>query len=153
MAAYEVPTSRVGKGPIIGDGWGRQRVDAAVILSLSTTFLGSNTNSCGCFEVPAGAIITSASVDATDMDSGSALILTLGDAGSTTRLITSINAQAAVLATMPAGTLFTKYATKTQIRLYVGTAAGTAVAGTAKVHVSYFVDPEFSTTAQTAVTP
>lgn len=154
MAAYEVPSSRVGKGTIVSQGWGREEVTVFRNIALPAAFNNSNTNSVGLFEVPSGSIVTSMTIDFDDMDSGgTALRLTVGDVGSTARLIAATDAgTAAGTATLKAGAYLTVYASKTQIRLYCSTAATTGAAGSVRVTCKYVVDPNW-VGAETAVTP
>lgn len=140
-------------GVVIGPGWARQKISAIAIVAYTTTMLDNANDDVGLFSLPAGAVVTAIRASATDMDSGTpALLFDIGDSASEARLMSaSTIGQAgtfsAALATT--GHLY-KYTAKTQIRAYINTAAATAVAGTLKVEVEYFVDENFNTTALVA---
>jgi hypothetical protein len=101
-------------------------------------------NTVGAFMVPAGFTVLSIIAVGTDMDSGAAMLLNIGDAALATRFITGLNTQAAVTAvaftTVTPGTnvLFT-YTNDTEILVTVATQAGTAVAGTVDIYLTGFI--------------
>jgi hypothetical protein len=149
MAVYE--TSVSSRGPAVGPGWGRETVTNGVLISLPTTAIDNANDDVGVFYVPDGAVIVGAMVSGSDMDSGTALVVDLGDALDEDRLIsaaTVLQTGTLTQALAATGHLY-KYATRTQLRVYINTAGGTPVAGTIKVSVSYFCDPEFMTAGLT----
>ena len=97
-------------------------------------------NTIGAFKVPAGFTVTGIFGSATDMDSGAAMLITIGDAGSANRYVTSLNTQAAVtsLTLAAAGLLFLNV-TDTEILITIATQAGTALAGTVTIYLVGFM--------------
>ncbi len=152
MATYETSLSGA-SGLVVGPGWARQKVSAIAIVAMTTAMLDNANDDVGLFYVPAGAVITAIRASASDMDSGTpALAIDIGDSGDEDRLMAaSTIGQAGTFssALAPTGHLY-KYTAKTQIRAYIQTAAATAVAGTLKVALEYFVEENFSTTALVA---
>lgn len=151
MAVYETTLSRV-HGYTPGPGVARQLITQTAIVAMTTAMLDNANDDVGLFRVPKGAVIVSGTISATDMDSGTALLIDVGDSADEDRLFAASNVgQTGVLSTALArtGHLY-KYTAETQIRAYIQTAAGTPVAGTLSVSLSYFVDEEFSTTALVA---
>lgn len=138
---------------VVSSGWSREVVAAPFSVAMTTAMLDNANDDVGLLWVPPGAVMVGITVDATDMDSATALLIDIGDADDEDRLYAALNAQAAIIGSTiaRAGFLY-KYAAATEIRAYINTAAGTAVAGTLKGVLFYFVDPEFSTTALTAST-
>ncbi|MET4210519.1 hypothetical protein [Bradyrhizobium sp. LA2.1] len=98
-------------------------------------------NTIGAFMVPAWFTVTGILGSATDMDSGTAMLITIGDAGSANRFVTSLNTQAAVtsLSLAAAGLLYT-FATDTEVLITIATQAGTPVAGTVTAYLDGFVN-------------
>ena len=97
-------------------------------------------NTVGAFKVPAGFTVTGIVAVGTDMDSGAAMLLGIGDAGSSTRYIASLNTQAAVTSTTLAATgLLFLNTVDTEILITINTQAGTAVAGTVSLYLSGFM--------------
>jgi len=150
MATYETSLSNTSSGKVVGPGWHRQPLKLTAIVALATTMIDNANDDVGLFNVPAGFVVTGIGVDVTDMDSGSAGLIDIGDVDDEDRLIAALSIQAAgyTTALARAGFLY-KYAAKTQIRVYCNTAANTAVAGTLKICLEGFVDESFSTTALT----
>lgn len=91
-------------------------------------------NTVGLFKVPAGFTVTAILGSATDMDSGAAMLITIGDAANAARYVASVSTQAAVASwtLAAAGLLFTNTA-DTEIILTIATQAAGAVAGTVTV--------------------
>lgn len=152
MAVYE--TSLSGQsGVVVGPGWAREKISATAIVAMTTAMLDNANDDVGLFYLPAGAVVTAARISGTDMDSGTpALLIDIGDSGDEDRIIAaSTVGQAGTFSAALAvtGHLY-KYTAKTQIRAYINTAAATAVAGTLKVEIEYFVDENFNTTALVA---
>lgn len=136
---------------VVSTGWARQVVTATAIISLATTTIDNANDDVGLFWVPAGAVPVGIAVGVTDVDSGTAFVFDIGDVDDEDRLVagaTTGQAEGVTTALAYAGMLY-KYAAATEIRFYCKTASGTPVAGTMKVALSYFVDPDFSTTALT----
>lgn len=93
----------------------------------------------GTVRVPKGAEIVGASMSSTDIDSGAAVTMELGDAGDTDRLlVASTIGQAGGVNTAIALTGYGyRYTDETLISVRIAVAPGTAVAGTIKYGVSY----------------
>lgn len=93
-------------------------------------------NTIGAFTVPKGFLVTGIVAVGTDMDSATAMLLAIGDAGSSTRYIASLNTQAAVTSTTLAATgLLFLNTVDTEILITVATQAGTPVAGTVTLYL------------------
>lgn len=153
MATYETSKSAT-YGTSVGPGVHRQLVTDTAIVAITTAMIDNANDDVGLLYVPAGAVIVSATLSGTDMDTGSAALLwDVGDASDEDRIFAASTVgqtgSTASSAIAYAGHLY-KYSTRTQLRAYVNTAAATGAAGTLKFSVSYFVDPEYSTTALTA---
>lgn len=97
-------------------------------------------NTIGAFKVPAGFTVTGIIGAATDMDSGAAMLVTVGDAGNAARYVASLNTQAAVtsLTLAAAGLLFLN-TVDTEVLITIATQAGTAVAGTMTIYLQGFM--------------
>lgn len=143
-------------GTRVGPGVSRQTVTVTAIVAMTTTMLDNADDEVALFRLPKGAVVVSASMMGSDMDTNGspALVIDLGDDSDEDRLIAaSTVGQAGTLSSTLATTGFLyKYTSDTLIKAYIKTAAATAAAGTLSVAVSYFVDPEFSTTGVTAST-
>lgn len=152
MASYET-TKSAATGISLGQGWAGQSITDRVSLSLTTAMIDNTNDSIGLMYVPAGAIITSVTLSATDMDSNNSptLAFDIGDSGDQDRLMAaSTVGQAGTLSTAMARTGHNyQYTSRTQLRAYVQAAAATAVAGTLNFSVTYTVDP----TTFAALTP
>jgi hypothetical protein len=97
-------------------------------------------NTIGAFMVPAGFTVTSILGSATDMDSGAAMAITIGDAASANRLVASFTTQAAVTSlTLAATGLLYQYPADTEILITIGTQAATPVAGTVTIFLIGFM--------------
>ena len=146
------PSQGFGKASkVVGPGWSREVVCATAIFSLATTSIDNANDDVGILWVPPGAVICGVAVGVTDVDSGTAFVFDIGDADDEDRIVagaTTGQAEGVTTALAYAGMLY-KYAAATEIRYYCKTASNTPVAGTMKVALFYFVDPEFSTTALT----
>lgn len=103
-------------------------VRAATVL---TTDLALN-RTLGLCIVPAGFVVTGHTVVVSDMDSGTAAVFTIGDAGDTDRLATVATTMQAggTLTTLASTGLYYKFPADTEVYLTMTTAAGTPVAGT-----------------------
>lgn len=97
-------------------------------------------NTVGAFKLPAGFTVTGIIGSATDMDSGAAMLITIGDAGSANRYVTSLNTQAAVSSlTLAAAGLLYLNTVETEVLITIATQAGTAVAGTVTLYLQGFI--------------
>lgn len=97
-------------------------------------------NTVGAFVLPAGFTVTGISAGITDMDSGSAMLITIGDAGSAARYLASTSGQAASTATtLAAAGLYYTTPTDTEVLITIATQAGTPVAGTVTLYIEGFV--------------
>jgi hypothetical protein len=92
--------------------------------------------------VPKGFTVLHATLEATDMDSGTALVLAVGDADDNDRLMTGLTTgQAGGISNALAVAGFPyRYTEDTTINLTATTAAGTAVAGTVSVSLLGVID-------------
>jgi hypothetical protein len=105
-----------------------------------TTADNVTANTIGAFKVPAGFTVTGIIVVATDMDSGAAMLLNIGDAALATRYFTGLNTQAAITTqTLAATGLLFLNTVDTEILITVATQAGTAVAGTVALYLTGFM--------------
>lgn len=97
-------------------------------------------NTIGAFKVPAGFTVTGIIAVATDMDSGTAMLLNIGDAASASRYFSGLNTQAAITTqTLAAAGLLFLNTVDTEILITIGTQAGTAVAGTVALYLIGFM--------------
>jgi hypothetical protein len=98
-------------------------------------------NTIGAFVLPAGFTATGILGSATDMDSGAAMLITVGDSGNAARYVASLNTQAAVTSlTLAAAGLLYKNTADSEVLITIATQAGTAVAGTVTVYLQGFMD-------------
>jgi hypothetical protein len=138
-------------GPTFGFGPSRQIITLPAIVAVATTNIDNANDDFGLVWAPKGFVVTGAAFNATDMDSGTALVWDVGDTADEDRLFAAITTgQSAGTSVALAATGFLyKYTARTLITAYCNTAAGTPVAGTLKFWVQGFVDEEYSTTALT----
>lgn len=153
MTAFETSLSGL-RGEVVGPGWGREVITQTAIVAMTTAMIDNANDDVGLFYLPAGAVVVGATIAATDMDTNGTptLAIDVGDSADEDRIFAaSTVGQAGTLSTAMARTGFlAKYTAKTQLRAYIQTAAATGAAGTLYVAVSYFVDPDFNTTALVA---
>lgn len=98
-------------------------------------------NTVGAFMVPAGFVVTGIIAVATDMDSGAAMLLNIGDAGNASRYFSGLNTQAAITTqTLAAAGLLFKNTVDTEILITIGTQAAGAVAGTVDLRLIGYMD-------------
>lgn len=98
-------------------------------------------NTIGAFVLPAGFTVTGILGSATDMDSGAAMLITVGDAANAARYVASVSAQAAITSwTLAAAGLLFKNTVDTEVLITIATQAATAVAGTATIYLQGFMD-------------
>lgn len=151
MSTFETVLSGP-RGEVQGPGWGREEIVISAIVSLPSAAVSNADDDTGLFYVPAGFVVTGITASADDLDgaTSNALRIDIGDSDDEDRLMAAADLSAAISSTLArAGHLY-KYTAKTQIRAYVQTAATTPAAGTLKVLLRGFVDPDFNTTALTA---
>lgn len=155
MAVYYTDLSRT-FGTRLGQGTSRDTVIATAIVAVTTAMIDNTDDVITLFRVPRGAVVTSARIAATDMDTNASptLAFNVGDAGSATRLFAaSAVGQAGTFSTaMQPTALLYKYTADTLIQAAVSAVAATGAAGTLTLVLEYFVDPEFVTTGLTATT-
>ena len=151
MAVLETSKSAV-YGLTYGPGVARQLICDAVVVACATTGIDNADDDVGLLWVPKNAVIVSAQFHCTDMDSGTALVWDVGDVDDEDRLFSDVTTGQTATSTMAMATtaFLYKYTARTQLRAYISTAAGTAVAGTLYFAVQYFVDADFSRTALVA---
>lgn len=98
------------------------------------------------WKTPAGATVIGALIRSTDIDTNvsPAVVLTLGDATDDDRLMTNVvvGQTGTASATIAATGIGYKYTAETDILLKVGTAPGTAAAGTITVIITYSIYEE-----------
>lgn len=154
MTAFETSLSSL-RGEVVGLGWGRETVTQVVQVAMTTAMLDNANDDVGLFWVPAGAVVVGYTFSATDMDTNGSptLAFDVGDSADEDRLISNSNLGQAggITQTMLTTGFMYKFTARTQIRAYIRTAAATAAAGTIKFALSYFIDPEYSTTDLVAV--
>lgn len=110
---------------------GEEVTVTAAQLTLGATF--------GSVKVPKGAVIIGANLMSTDIDTGSAAVLGIGDASDDDRLISGATVgQAGGVTSAVAATGFAyQYAAETTVQVKVKTAPGTPAAGTLTYGVWY----------------
>lgn len=156
MAVYytaKAPSN--GAGPTVGPGTFRGLVCLEAQVAMTTAMIDNVNDDVGLFYAPAGFVCIGGSISATDMDSSTGLAIDVGISG-TEALFFSASAvgQAATFsnALAPAGHFY-KFTSRTEVRAFIQAAAsGTPAAGTLKVALFGFIDPDYSTTALTAST-
>ena len=156
MAVYYTPKAPSnGGGPTIGVGGHRAGHVLEAQVAMTTAMIDSTNDDVGLFYAPAGFVVTHGSISATDMDSSTGLAIDVGISG-TEALFFAASAvgQAATYssALAPAGHMY-KFTARTEVRAFIQAAAsGTPAAGTLKVCLMGFIDPDYNTTALTAST-
>lgn len=99
------------------------------------------SNTIGAFLLPAGFVVTGIIAVATDMDSGAAMLLNIGDAASASRYFSGLNTQAAITTQTLASTgLLFKNTVDTEVLITIGTQAAGAVAGTVDLRLIGYMD-------------
>ena len=139
-----------------GIGYPRAEMTFAAVVAVTTAMIDNVDDEVGLFYVPAGFVVTSATISATDMDTGGSptLAFDVGDDADENRIFAaSTVGQAATISSAIAttGHLY-QYASETLIKAYVQAVAATGAAGTLRVTVTGFVDPSYTGTALTATT-
>lgn len=127
-------------------GFARTRKTYGRRVALSATDLVTG-NTVGAFMVPAGFVVTGIVAVASDMDSGTALTLSVGDAASGTRFLNaSTVGQAGGIVTAfttPAGgtNLLFAYSVDTEILVTCTLQGASSVAGTLDLYLEGFIGP------------
>jgi hypothetical protein len=153
MAVYE--TSKSARyGLTYTPGVARQLVCDTVIVALATAMIDNADDDVGLLWLPKGAVIEGMTVSISDVDSGTAFVIDIGITGTEELILANATTGQAtgINVTMAQAAHLYKCTARTQVRMFVSTAAGTPVEGTLKFSIRYFVDPEFSTTALVAST-
>lgn len=121
-----------------GDARMVKTIGRTVAISVADNVTG---NTVGAFMIPAGFVVTGLIAVGTDMDSGTAMLLNIGDAGNASRYFSGLNTQAAVTTqTIAAAGLLFKNAVDTECLITIGTQAGTPVAGTVDLRLVGYLD-------------
>jgi hypothetical protein len=126
--------------PQAGQGFARnmKTIGRTVTITVADNVTG---NTIGAFLVPAGFTVTGILGSATDMDSGAAMLITVGDAANAARYVASVSAQAAITSwTLAAAGLLFKNTVDTEVLITIATQAATAVAGTATILLQGYMD-------------
>lgn len=123
-----------------GQGFARTRKTFGRRVTIGTAD-NVTGNTVGAFLIPKGFVQTGIIVVATDMDSGTAMLFTIGDAGSANRTFASSNlGQTGGSSTTLASTaLLYEYTADTEVIITIATQSATAVAGTIDVYYEGFV--------------
>lgn len=158
MASYYVDTGRFASGVKVGFGPSRTECVAPFIVAMTTAMIDNTNDNVTLCYLPKGAVVTGIHVYATDMDTNGSptLAIDIGDSGDQDRLLAASNIGQAGTAShtgLVASTGFMyKYTADTAIVATIQAVSATGAAGTLKGFIRYFVDQDFSTTAQTAST-
>jgi hypothetical protein len=151
MAIFYTDKSRsFGRSPGVGSYRNIITLDATV--AMTTTMLDNADDEVGLFWAPAGFVVTAVTISGSDMDSGTTLAFDVGDDADENRLVAaSTVGQAGTVSNALAATghLY-QYTARTLIKAYVQAAATGAAAGTLRVSIDGFIDPD--TAAVTALT-
>ena len=127
--------------PVASRGMANALVCVAGTVAVGTAGLALNAVT-PLVRVPKGFTVIHATLETTDMDNGTALVLAVGDATVNNRILTGLTIgqtggiSSAIAAT---GHQF-RYAEDTTINLTATTAAGTAVAGTVQISLLGVID-------------
>jgi hypothetical protein len=127
--------------PVASRGMANTLVCVAGTVAVGTAGLALNAVT-PLVRVPKGFTVIHATLEATDMDSATALVLAVGDTGSNNRILTGLTiGQAGGISSAIAATGHQhRYADETTINLTATTAAGTAVAGTVQISLLGVID-------------
>lgn len=127
--------------PQQGEGFARVHKTFGRLVTLAAADLVTG-NTVGAFVVPAGFVVTSIIAVPTDMDSGSALTLSVGDAASGTRYLNaSTMGQAATTVNTLASTgLLFKNTVDTEILVTCTLQGSSSVAGTLDLRLQGYMD-------------
>ncbi len=127
--------------PQVGQGFARNNKTIGRTVTLAAADLVTG-NTVGAFLVPAGFVVTGIIAVATDMDSGSALTLSVGDAGSGTRYLSAstIGQTGATTQTLASTGLLFKNTTDTEILVTCTLQGSSSVAGTLDLRLVGYMD-------------
>jgi hypothetical protein len=145
-------TTKKALQPYGGAGYGGHRglVHDVVAVELPTTAMQTG-DIVWLLYVPAGAIVVDSYVWADDLDTGTSLAYNIGDATTTNLLFAATTTgQSAGSSGLASTARYTKFAAATRLKLTVTTTAETAAAGTMLFGITYFVDPELTTSTGVA---
>lgn len=139
MPATASPQSRLAAP---GHGFGGNVKVAYGVVAFTGTI--TTADSAAIVNLPVGAIVLGATLEADDLDTGGSPSITLnvGDAGSANRYFAASNvAQAGTASSAPAvtGLFYTVDAATTQVRVAVAANAATSAAGNVRVAITYFL--------------
>lgn len=149
MAAFKTFKGQV-YGGISGEGHATALCTAYTNVALSTA-QNVTGNTIAFMTLPANAVVVGMRVRVTDMDSGAAGLIDIGDAGSANRYLAAFSIQVAGETTaMTVAGFLNKVTVDTPLLITVNTQSGTAVAGTISIMLQYVIDEGFSTTALVA---
>lgn len=125
-----------------GQGFARTRKVIGRVVTIGTADNVTN-NTVGAFLAPKDFVVTGITVIATDMDSGTAMLFTVGDSGSAARFLASSNLGQAggTSTTLAAAGLLYQFPSDTEVLVTIATQAGTAVAGTITILLEGYVGP------------
>jgi len=156
MAVYytsKAPSN--GGGPTIGVGWSRNIITLEAQVAMTTAMIDNANDDVGLFYAPTGFVVMGGSISATDMDTGGpALLIDVGIAGTEELFFadSAVGGNATYSSALAPAGHFYKFTARTEVRAFISTAATTPAAGTLKVALWGFVDPDYNTTALTAST-
>ena len=128
--------------PAVGIGWNRQHITATSQVAVATGDLALN-GTIDLLKVPKNAIIISLRIPAAAaLDTGAALVVSVGDAAVPARLMAGSTFGQGVVgdATLLTSGFLYQYPADTVVTAKVTTGAGTPVAGTVKFSIGYVVD-------------
>ena len=127
--------------PVASRGMANAIVCVAGTVAVGTAGLALNAVT-PLVRVPKGFTVIHATLETTDMDNGTALVLAVGDATVNNRILTGLTiGQAGGISSAIAATGHQfRYAEDTTINLTATTAAGTAVAGTVQISLLGVID-------------
>lgn len=145
MGEFTQPAARSGYE---GAGFGGNRglVHATFVSELPTTAL-QTADIVWLGYLPAGAVVVDGYVKADDLDTGTSLAYSIGDATTTNLFFAATTTgQSAGSSAMATTARYTKFASATRIKMTVGTGSETAAAGTLILGLTYFVDETINVT-------
>jgi hypothetical protein len=135
----------------VGQGWNRNLVHAVKAVELPTTALQIG-DIVWMMHLPAGAVVVDGFMATDDLETSTLLTMNVGDSTTTNLFFSATTTpQSAGASTILGASRYTKFAAATRIKMTVATSAGTPVAGTFILGLTYFVDENFTST--TGVTP
>lgn len=156
MAVYYTPAAPSnGGGPTTGVGWSKALMCLTAQVAVTVAMADNANDDVGLFYAPAGFVVIGGNLSSGDLDSSTGILWDVGIAGTEALFFSaSTVSQAATFsaALAPAGHFY-KFTARTEVRAFVNTAtSGTGSAGTLKVALFGFIDPDYNGTALTATT-